>query len=279
MKAALIPPISGLRQFGVTGKFHLLLSHLLREPQYFSHYAKQRQEGAYLILDNSAHEFGQGNDPEALIYNAAAMNAQEVVVPDVLEDSEATIERSLEALEYWFEKKDRILRRLNPALMYVPQARNKGDWEMCLQNLIRMHMYVTQRNKYRTSLVVGVSKDYEAWWPKEGLCPLLDILSEMRLTSDIKFQVHLLGWGRNLWYLERYAKTYPWIRSTDSAKPFVYGMARLQLEPHEEVPTYPKRPTNYFHKRMDDQMRHISTVNAMIFRSLASGSLTTSIAV
>lgn len=276
MKAALIPPISGLKQFGVSGKFHLLLSHLLTENGYASHYLKQRERGAYLVLDNSAHEHGKGDDPEALLYNAAALKAQEIVVPDVLEDAEGTVESALNALEYWFEKKDKMIRDLNPALMYVPQATNLDQWVWCFGNLVRMHQYVTGRHRYRTDLVIGVSKDYEVWH-EEGLLPILDFLSMLR--KHLKFQVHLLGWGRELWNLERYAKEFPWIRSTDSAKPFVYGLAGIKLEPHEDIPEYPRRPENYFRRRMNEEQCLISTSNAMVFRSLATGSLTTTVQV
>ena len=276
MKAALIPPIPCLKQFGVTGKFHLLLSHLLKDPVYFSHYLTERERGAYLLLDNSAHEHGHGDDPEALIYNAVALKAQEVVVPDVLEDAEGTVESALNALEYWFEKKDKVIRKLNPALMYVPQARHMEEWVWCFGNLVRMHQYVTGREGYRTSLVIGVSKDYEVWH-EQGLMPILDFLSLMR--QNVKFQVHLLGWGRDLWNLEMYAKEHPWIRSTDSAKPFVYGLERIKLEPHEDVPEYPKRPHNYFTRRMDDEQLQVSILNAMIFRAMASGSLSTTVQV
>ncbi len=276
MKAALIPPISQLHTFGVSGKFHLLLSHLLQDVDYTRHYTYQREKGAYLILDNSAHEHGKGDDPEALLYNAAALRAQEMVVPDVLEDADGTVESALNALEYWFEKKDKMIRELNPALMYVPQAKNIDQWVWCFGNLVRMHQYVTGRQKYRTDLIIGVSKDYEVWHD-EGLMPILDFLSMIR--NHLKFQVHLLGWGRELWNLEKYAKEFPWIRSTDSAKPFVYGLAGIKLDAHEVIPEYPKRPDNYFRKRMNDEQRLISTSNAMLFRALASGSLTTTVQV
>ena len=54
MKAALIPPTPALKRYGL-GDFHLLLSHLLEDPHYFIHYRRQRDQGAYLVLDNSAH--------------------------------------------------------------------------------------------------------------------------------------------------------------------------------------------------------------------------------
>jgi hypothetical protein len=274
LQVALIPPVPALSKFG-HGSFHLLLSHLLQDKRYFDHYQAQRKHGAYLCLDNSAHENGQGDDPEVLMFNAVALNAQEVVVPDVLDDGVATIERVTSALEKWFEHEYSPIRQLHPTLMYVPQGAHVKEWEMCLLECIRLHLFVAKRYGYRKDFVIGLSKDYEVW--RGGLD---NLLSNFIYPQVIRYQkqgvtikVHLLGWGRNLWELGVLARKHTWIRSTDSAKPFVYALSGINLNNHldELPPKYPKRPKNYFSRNLF-QVEEIAKENVAVFKALADGS-------
>lgn len=272
MKAALIPPIPDLRRYG-QGNFHLLLSHLLKDKRYFDHYEDQRKKGAYLVLDNSAHEDGEGTDAEVLLFNGMAMRAQEIVVPDVLDKGPETVERATEALEMWFEGTStvnhRLIHELSPALMYVPQGRNEREWRDCLDDLIRMHLYVARRHEYRPNFVIGLSKDYEVW--DGGLLNLIDDHLEP-LAKQFKCKVHLLGWGRKCWNLADIARKHPWIRSTDSAKPFVYARARINLWAHIEdlPPTYPGRAEDYFEKALTPTQREFAENNVDLFKRLAN---------
>lgn len=277
MQVALIPPIPMLRQFG-NGTFHLLLSHLLQDNRYFLHYKEQRDRGAYLVLDNSAHENGAGDDPELLMWNCLSLNAQEVVVPDVLDDGPATVERAVSALETWFEHPHVHQRLLaaSPTFMYVPQGSHVKEWERCLHDLVQLHAYVTRKHNYRQHFVIGLSKDYEVWSGglmyliKTYLEPLVNKLKK----NGILVQVHLLGWGRDLWALEEIGKKHPWIRSTDSAKPFVYALKEIDLLEHmdSEPPKYPTRPKNYFSRTLTEEQTLIAKKNCGVFKALASGS-------
>lgn len=266
MKAALIPPIPHLQEFG-RGNFHLLLNHLLQDKKYIDHYIEQRKRGAYLVLDNSAHEFGMGDDPLTLIYNASVLKAQEVVVPDVLDDGPATVDRAVEALEAWYEN-DLLIYDLMPALMYVPQGATYPEWSKCLNDLLRLHAFTCKRYKrIRKTPVIGLSKDYEKW--DGGLMRLIDNhLAPMRK----HIQVHMLGWGRDLWKLYEIARVHPWIRSTDSAKPFVYAQSRIRLEYGEIIPQYPGRHhTEYFHKKLTPFQLGFARHNVAMFVGSSAG--------
>ena len=272
MKAALIPPIPELHRFG-SGSFHLLLSHLMGDPRYFKHYKAQREHGAYLVLDNSAHESGIGERAGVLLDQALALKAQEIVVPDCLDDAEGTIESGLSAIEHWFEGERREeARELNPALMYVPQGATKDDWVTCLSELIRLQMYAARKLQARQDFVIGVSKDYEVW--DGGLEALLTQylvpLRENAARRGIKISVHLLGWGRDLWKLDELRRQFPWIRSTDSAKPFVYALRNITLNhDHSEPPKYPGRGKTYFVRNMNERQRVIARTNVRVFKQLA----------
>lgn len=272
MKAALIPPTPELRYFG-NGDFHLLLSHLVEASNdYTAHYIRQRQLGAYLVLDNSAHEFSAGQNAEKLATQALALRAQEVVVPDVLEDADATIQGAVSAMEVWIE--GGAFRDLSPALMYVPQGKTVEDWSGCLNELVQIHKYMAKRTFVQTTFTVGLSKDYEVWdggllfLIKRYLRPMVIRLAD----EKIRMNVHLLGWGRDLWVLNEIAREYPWLRSTDSAKPFVYALNGTRLNP-KRTPTYPRRPEEYFSMKMNARQRSTARHNAGMFRKAAAGVL------
>lgn len=273
MKAALIPPIPMLNEFG-HGSFHLLLSHLCSNQTYLDHYQMERARGAYLVLDNSAHEFDIGQRADVLIDQAISLKAQEIVVPDQLDDAEGTIESALSAMEVWFEG-DRAaeMRALDPALMFVPQGKDEKEWVECFKELLRLQTYVAKNRGARTDFVIGLSKDYEVW--DGGLYHLIaDYLIPIKYSAEkagVKVHVHLLGWGRNLWELKTLANIFPWIRSTDSAKPFVYGLRGIELIDYleKDPPKYPKRNKGYFSQYMTTQQRRISRRNVKVFKQLA----------
>lgn len=270
LKAALIPPTPSLKRFG-HAQFHLLLSHLLDDDKYKSHYIGQRLQGAYLVLDNSAHEFNAGESAEKLLTQAVEIDAQEIVVPDTLEDYPQTVEGTLAAWETWGDSD--AFRTHNPALMYVPQGKDLLDWWSCLEEQTRIHRYVTRRRHLRRDFVIGISKDYERWdggimhLISEYIYPLIASHTEM----GIKVHVHLLGWGRDLWALSEISLKYPWIRSTDSAKPFVYALKGIQLDPvsQSEPPPYPGRPSNYFSRYLRKEKHQLAEINTMVFRMCA----------
>lgn len=274
MKAALIPPIPHLDEFG-RGDFHLLLAHLLDHANYREWYRMERKHGAYLVLDNSAHENGQGQDPATLLRMGFDLDAQEIVVPDVLDDAGATVECCIAAHEEWFESGSAILDAYAPAFMYVPQGKDVDDWAQCLQDLVSIHAYCSRKYSLRRDFVVGVSKDYDVW--DGGLMRLLDEyvkpLRDEKLEAGVKVQVHLLGWMRDLWALKEIADKHKWIRSTDSAKPFVYAEANIDLlraYNKYEVPEYPKRKKEYFYKKLTTKQVEIATNNAWMFRETAA---------
>jgi hypothetical protein len=274
VKAAFIPPIPHLHDFG-EGDFHLILSNLLDDPIYMDHYKDQREKGAWLLLDNSAHEDGQGADPEKLIYQALHLNAQEVVVPDVLDNSEGTLERTIEALEVWNGMEDLKDKIDEVRFMYVPQGENYDKLVYCLDNLVKVHVYNARQTGRMLDFSIGISKDYETF--PGGLMHFLDKevwpMHSALKRNGVDVQVHMLGWGRNLWALREIAKRHKWLRSTDSAKPFVYATSKIKLDLNQDPPQYPGRPAGYFHYEMDSEQFYAAQVNSSIFTALAAGEL------
>lgn len=267
MKVALIPPVPDLRRFATTD-VHLLLSHLFEQPGYLEFYKERRRDHDYIILDNSAHEAGVGNLPDILLDQALVVRAQEIVCPDVLFDDRGTVDMTVRMFRYllttegWFKYENAGY----PRLMLVPQGTTRAEWVRCLASLVRewedrIQPYI------ETAPVIGVSKDYEDLVP-DGIAGLIEkYLSPLRQTHGI--DVHCLGWPSHLWALAHVARRTPWVRSTDSAKPFVYAQAGVRLEPGGKVPRYPHRAPDYFTETTSDECTYLAKINVEVFKASA----------
>ncbi len=120
--------------------------------------------------------------------------------------------------------------------------------------------------------IIGLSKDYETW--EGGLYSIIeDRLMMILMAEDLT--LHLLGWGRDLWALDRIGRDWghvPNFRGVDSAKPFVYAAAGITLNPlNPAVPKYPTRPENYFDLDFNQKTRDIADHNVLVFQALAAG--------
>lgn len=268
MKVALIPPTPDLRKLPRTG-IHLILSHLFSD-EYLEFYKERRLEGDYIILDNGAHEKGIGEEETGLLEKAALVASQEVVVPDALFDRRATVERARRFLRYIMTPKGQIAysKAGNPRLMLVPQAAERAEWAVCLKAMLTAWDTITLGEL--ESPVIGISKDYDLW--RGGLPRLIRDFVEP-LYDDRDFDVHLLGWANNLWSTAEIAGAFPWIRSTDSAKPFVFAKNLIQLEPGGRVPAYPRRDVNYFTESLTPRQWEIALVNVEVYKAAAENEL------
>lgn len=269
MRIALIPPIPHLSDVQETG-FHLVLSHLLRDEKYATFYRERRDRGDYLILDNGAHELGASRDHVELLKNAEMLGAQEIVLPDVLFDRRGTIERTKRMFKYLHTNEgwDKYEEAGRPNLMLVPQGTDRADWAVCFESLLALV------DKYwmdeMGTLVLGISKDYDDM--RGGLEFLIGHYVEPKMDS-LDFYVHCLGWPRNLWSLATIAREFPYIRSTDSARPFVYAKHGILLEPGGEIPLYPKRDINYFSEELSQFQLKIAERNSLVFQAAANDEL------
>jgi hypothetical protein len=59
MKHAFIAPINYLDHIPKESDYHLILAHLLDDPKYIAFYKQKIAQGHFVILDNSAFEFGE----------------------------------------------------------------------------------------------------------------------------------------------------------------------------------------------------------------------------
>jgi len=157
-----------------------------------------------LILDNQhpvddTHVTGQA-DLTTLIVEAMRLEATDVIIPDVLNNSSATLSNLYE----FSQKYPDAYRHFD--LMFVPQGRNEGEWLSCLRAI--------QSIPFGQHIVtIGVPK-----W----LGPLRwKVLSEI----PSKYKVHFLG-VRDGWGELEY---HPRIRSWDTSLPYAASQLGLKL--------------------------------------------------
>jgi len=68
------------------------LPHLLdEEPKYLEYFQKAKEQGRYIIMDNSLHELGEAYTHERLIHWVNELKPNEFIIPDVWEDSGQSI--------------------------------------------------------------------------------------------------------------------------------------------------------------------------------------------
>jgi len=272
MKPTILPPIPNL-SLAVGRQHHLVLSHLLQSPRYENFYITESWNGAYIILDNSAHEKKHGESPEILLQQAEEIRASEIVCPDHLFDRADTVRRTREALQFFLVNEAR-LRQMTPIprLMLVPQGSSPAEFSSCLQELVLEFLAIQKKSGESSTFfpTIGVSKDYEMW--EGGLHHLLRhvIFPVAATLSDP--EIHLLGWGRDLWALESIVEDFgDLIRSIDSAKPIVYGIAGLRLDPNVPAPEYPRRSKIYFTTSISSENLEIVRENIKVFDTIVSG--------
>lgn len=268
MDVALIPPVPELRLTEST-RTHLVLSHLFDQEEYLKYYRGCSEVGDFIILDNGAHENGVGESNASLLDKARLINADEIVLPDVLFNGQSTVELTKQMLKWiagpgWND----YLMAGKPNFMIVPQGSNRTEWSKCLAQLMREWDLWTDRCPETLGQpCIGVSKDYEIW--NHGLVQLIQRYI-VPFYEERFIDVHCLGWPNKLWSLSDIVKEYPWVRSTDSAKPHVYAYYEIQLEPGGPIPDYPRRPPNYFNRPFTTLQRSIAKKNIEVFKAAAT---------
>lgn len=213
MKTFVIPPLNHLElsKKGTGGIF--CLAHLyLQDPFYREFMLASQREGRFILLDNSAAEDALVST-ETLLSIIDELQPNEVVAPDVLLNTEMTLqkmERFLEALD----KKQGY----KPKVLGCPQASHSSHWLHCYEVMLENESIDT----------IGLSKFSvtKCFVPWRGAIQN-DHISDARQNcvnilsgyNKIRKPLHLLGMGSPLEYA--FYSTLPqehqkFLRSTDS---------------------------------------------------------------
>lgn len=263
MKVGLIAPIPHLSEYA-TGDFHLVLLHLLlQQPGYRHHYNRLTLANpmTHIVVDNSAFELGAGLSVNELLDQAIYIGAREICIPDVMHDAQGTIERAAMSIRTLYSNRRKDLRDHLIQLMIIPHGKTIYQWGQCLEAQVQFLDDMFPNDRF----TIGIPKDYETW-PGGRMSLIARFVEQYRRDRDM--DVHLLG-VNNLNAITAMRLQYPWIRSTDSVKPFTYARAGLVIPPPDSstpVPHNPGRPEDFFTTRIRNSELLATNVDAFVRR-------------
>jgi len=203
MKLALISDFAGL---GILNSmrltYHLVLAqYLLEDTQYAEFYKERSRRGDFIMMDNGAAEGSLLTSKQ--LYDAMQMlHVDEVVLPDVLRDAEATIEKTM----------DRDVLEIIPARMraVVPQGETFEEWTGCANFFVSNMEFAT----------MCIPKHTEQFG--DGRVNILTFIQQMGWHNS--YNIHLLGvWGEPRIEVPALKAIAPWVRGIDTAAPFAYA--------------------------------------------------------
>lgn len=213
-------PISFLDQSRSYNDFDYALVHLFEtHPEYYAFFKSSLSMGREVLLDNSIFELKEAFNPEKYAEYVSELNPTYFIVPDVLEDSAATIE-SYEKFKANYSG-DLIG-------MWIGAVQGKT-----YQDIVECYRYMSQNADY-----IAISFDF-SWYQQIGYSqssnPHLSKLEKMctgrqklikMLQEDgiwnYKKPHHLLG--NSLPQEMLFYKNMPSIRSVDTSNPIIAGI-------------------------------------------------------
>jgi hypothetical protein len=247
----------------------MLLAHMFEDPIYSAKAAliRPKNKRCHIILDNGAHELGASIAITNILEIAKNVDANEIILPDVIKNCEATVLASIDGAEavcdFWY------LTNWKPShLMVVPQGSTPAEWEYCLRTLITKVTQVFQRRHVEPcEIVIGVPKHFE-FFNGGRLALLQSMVYRFHMQGH---QVHCLGIESNLFDYQIIGDKCTWVRSTDSAKPFRYTIAGWDLSTGHLPPNKYGDQEDYFHLHVPDNALNLMARNEMVYRAVVGG--------
>lgn len=176
----------------------MLLTHLVEQ---YPEYAKMaRESNVYKILDNSLIEIGSALSMERLLNAAERIDADEIILPDVFKDGEATVVEAKKSIE-WLRAHNMLGKY---KLMVVCHGNTFEEWQHCFDQL----------NAMPEVDVIGVPKVTATWLPSQNRSELYPIF------KNTTKEIHLLGSWYSLSELLTLGKEcWDFVRSADTCLP------------------------------------------------------------
>jgi hypothetical protein len=209
MKLALITDPKGFTVVNnLELSYHLVLAQYVRnDPKYADYYKDRKSTGDFIMLDNGAAE-NVKLDLHELRTASEILNPDEIILPDVLFDSEATFKASTHP----------DVTTSIPAVKraVVPQGNTFDEWISCAKRLITAIEFRTLCIPKHTERFEGgrvrILKEIESWkWHEH-------------------YTVHLLGvWGSPIEEIRRNYEAAPWVRGIDTAAPFAWAQHGVDI--------------------------------------------------
>ena len=224
------------------------LPHLLdQDEEYLKYFENARDEGRYVIMDNSLHELGEAYDYDRLRYWVNELKPNEFIVPDVWMNCHKTAAQA----KYWKQFKY----PKNTKLTAVIQGENKNEAYLCANLLAGLG--------YEKLCVSYGATWYNDFFPHTntdmgkalGRVRFVQGLFKLNQLKDIKF--HLLGCSipqEFSWYDNN-----PRIESIDTSNPVMAALEGIWYNDNG-LNTKPKANMNDF---FDIDFRKVDYLNVI----------------
>jgi hypothetical protein len=205
---------------------HVAAQRVLTDAAYRAFFRREAQRGAEIIVDNGVFDLGRALPAADLIAAARAVEAREIILPDVMGDGLATIKASDEAAREIRDLSDEF------RLCVVLHAADDQEW-------LRGYDHFASSD-YVGAIALPASRRPA---PEDQLCrtrwTATRYLEDHGMIED-RIVYRLLGLGRtgHLELVEQ--REHEWIASIDGAAPVILGalgIAMLPDGPYEKPPT------------------------------------------
>lgn len=222
MKAALIPP-KGYYETASRSNYHLVLAQI--EDYDYKRVYSSLSSKHFIILDNGAAEGPPVRD-SVLLEKMAFYGADEIVIPDVMQDARKTLERA----ETFFAK--HVLPTEVQTMIVI-----QGDDE----ESVRWCLYAAMEKWPKAT--IGLPRHLlETLDDVYARANLIELIGQMY--PNTKPQVHLLGtsylWPAEVQYI---ADLHDWVRGVDTSMPYCYTIENKRLDSSSGGV---ERPPGYF---------------------------------
>ena len=196
---------------------HVAAQQVLTSPAYRAFFHREAQRGAEIIVDNGVFDLGHALPAADLITAARAVDAREIILPDVMGDGPATIKTSDEAARH--------IRDLSEGfrLCAVVHAADNQEWLRCYDHFAS--------SAYVGAIALPASRRRA---PEDQLCRTrwrATRYLEDRGMVEERIVYRLLGLGRtgHLELVEQ--REHEWIASVDGAAPVILGAMGIEMLP------------------------------------------------
>lgn len=219
MKTAVNPPICSPEWD--LGSLKYGLAHIAKSSPVYLERLSNTDE--YLILDNSADELGEGMGGSDYWDLVTEIQPDEIILPDVLQDSDETRKRGKAFLEQYVE-----FYEVHPkySVMGVAQGTNWDDWFNCYNDWLTDPRVDVIGVPYDIEFSTALSEPSGEYTKTERRAINRTLLlSKLERQGLLLKPIHLLGMN-NLDELRAHAENnHPMIRSNDTTAPFAAALS------------------------------------------------------
>lgn len=253
-------PISLLQESLQYNDYDYCLVHLMeQEPKYKEFFLKSAQLGRRILLDTSIFELGEAFDLEKYATWVKTLCPYEYILPDVLEDCDATINNSKAFMEKY--------PNLPGKKIGVVQGKTFAEIKKCYETL----------DKELDVDKIAISFDYSyyknvAWHPNKwvsfmnGRVWLITELMKLGIINKDKPH-HLLGCSNPLEFSFYKHPDFNFIETLDTSSPVVHGLHKKYYL--GEIGDWQKETTklaDLINANVDDQQKAVIFYNIKEFR-------------